>query len=264
MDETTRIDRGRSFDTVASTYDQVRPSYPSQIVSTLFEVCELAPESRVLEIGAGSGKATEFLAGHNLELTCIEPGPALAKILQQRFAADAKFSVQVFTFEEFNAAPQSFDCLVAAQAFHWLRPEDRLARSHRLLRTSGSLAMLWNMSPRSDTEFFRELYAVYDRLADGIREPSFIDCAPEKVVVTSGEEMKSCRLFRDVQVHRVAWNAIYNGPAFLRLLDTYSNHRALDQVLRTRLFSAVEELCAAFKNTITKEYVAVLYTGKAC
>lgn len=264
MHANTRIERGRSFDAVADTYEKVRPSYPPEIISTLVRECSLSPAARILEIGAGSGKATELLAAHGFSITCLEPGPSFAQILEQRFVGNNRVAVKLSTFEDFTGPQQYFDAVVAAQAFHWLRPEDRFARCHKLLKTGAALALLWNMSPRSHGEFFEELYSIYDHLAAGLREPSFVDCAAAEVEVSSGEELKNSPFFRDVEVFRIPWTAQYSGEEFLQLLDTYSNHRCLEEATRTALFDAVKSLCARFKNTITKNYVSILYIGKAC
>ena len=248
---------------MADLYDRVRPSYPQQAISKLIETCALSAQSKVLELGAGSGKATELLAPLGCELTCVEPGAALAQILSQRFAGPNRVKTVVSKFEDYSAPAHSFDCIVAAQAFHWLNPEDRLTRCHSLLRKDGSLALLWNMSPQSDQPFWKQLHHLYDSLAGGIREPSFASVPAHAVVCAPGEELKTCELYRNVQLHRFPWTAEYSGEEFLLLLDTYSNHRILDPKVRRDLFSAVQQLCAQSRQAITKNYVSVLYVGKA-
>jgi hypothetical protein len=53
------------FGEVAELYDQARPSYPAVLFD---DVIAFAPQSpRVLEVGAGTGKATVLLAERGLE-----------------------------------------------------------------------------------------------------------------------------------------------------------------------------------------------------
>lgn len=49
------------FDKAADYYDMYRPSYPKQVIQLLVERTHLHRQSKVLELGAGSGKATELL-----------------------------------------------------------------------------------------------------------------------------------------------------------------------------------------------------------
>jgi SAM-dependent methyltransferase len=260
MDAQTRQSRGQSFDAVADAYERMRPSYPPDSIGHLIQRAALSEKSEVLEIGAGSGKATQPLVDLKCSLTCVEPGKALAQILRTRFGQAA--IVVENTFEKFSAASNSFDAIVAAQAFHWLDPQTRFQSCHTLLRSGGTLCLLWNMSPKSSTPFFSELYEIYDRVALGLREPSFVDAAATSVKVPSGEEMLGSNLFENGRVDRVPWTASYSADEFLLLIDTFSNHRALDDATRAKLYAEIRKLCRQWNRPVEKEYCAILYTAK--
>jgi broad specificity phosphatase PhoE len=48
------------FDQAAEYYDSFRPSYPKEIIDKIINATGVNSNSRLLEIGAGSGKATEL------------------------------------------------------------------------------------------------------------------------------------------------------------------------------------------------------------
>lgn len=50
------------FDGVADLYDLTRPEYPSPLIDDLIECSGLNTESRILEIGSGTGILTKALA----------------------------------------------------------------------------------------------------------------------------------------------------------------------------------------------------------
>jgi len=50
------------YDKLADFYDKYRPDYPEELITTIINRAELAAGSKVLEIGAGSGKATAQFA----------------------------------------------------------------------------------------------------------------------------------------------------------------------------------------------------------
>jgi ubiquinone/menaquinone biosynthesis C-methylase UbiE len=57
-DEMRRVHLGRTFDEDAELYDRARPGYPPELFDDLAEVAGTGPGCRVLEVGAGTGKAT--------------------------------------------------------------------------------------------------------------------------------------------------------------------------------------------------------------
>ncbi|MGZ4350604.1 MAG: hypothetical protein ACXVRX_08795, partial [Solirubrobacteraceae bacterium] len=55
-----------AFGQVAELYDRARPSYPAAAIDAVLAHGRLAPGVRIVEVGAGTGKATELLAGRGL------------------------------------------------------------------------------------------------------------------------------------------------------------------------------------------------------
>ncbi len=85
MDERRRL----SFGGVADLYDEARPSYPSALVDDVVEYAGAAGATadRVLEVGAGTGKATALFADRGLDVLAIEPSAAMARIARRNCAA---------------------------------------------------------------------------------------------------------------------------------------------------------------------------------
>jgi ubiquinone/menaquinone biosynthesis C-methylase UbiE len=139
-DRWKRVSQRALFDDVAEVYDATRQSYPNEIVEVVVRTAELEPGSSVLEIGCGTGQLTRRLAGRGLDITAIDIGPAMIAG-SKRNVADPKVSFQVSSFEDFQA-PQAFDLIVSATAFHWVDPDLGLAKAAGILRPSGWLALL--------------------------------------------------------------------------------------------------------------------------
>lgn len=62
------LTRALSFGATAEEYDRVRPSYPSALIDDLEALHPLA----VLDVGAGTGKASELLAARGLDVLAVE------------------------------------------------------------------------------------------------------------------------------------------------------------------------------------------------
>ena len=62
------------FDSIAVTYDEVRPGYPKELYRIASKYKQYSACSKILEIGGGQGIATqEICAFWNPDLTVLEP-----------------------------------------------------------------------------------------------------------------------------------------------------------------------------------------------
>ena len=129
------------FDGVSGLYEASRPGYPGHIVEFVVATAGLGPGAAILEVGCGTGQLTESLACFGFSLTAIDIGPSMIAAARRRLEGSA-VSFQAASFEDLDAADASFDLIVSAAAFHWIDPEVKFAKSARLLRPGGWLAVL--------------------------------------------------------------------------------------------------------------------------
>lgn len=128
------------FDTVAPLYQAWRQGYPKEVVKWMAETAGLGEGSAVLEVGCGTGQLTAVLAQHPFAVTAIDISAAMIEVARQLVCSPDVAFVAV-PFEEFIAPEGSFDLVVSATAFHWIDPAVFWAKSARLLRTDGWLAL---------------------------------------------------------------------------------------------------------------------------
>ena len=85
---------------------------------------------------------------------------------------------------------------------------------------------------------------------------------PDEVAEPVKAEIEQTDLFGEVTVRRYRWNVTYDATSYLRLLDTYSNHRVLDNQRHARLFRDIADLInTRYHGHITKGYLAILYVA---
>ena len=101
------------FNQAAEYYDKYRPSYPEEIIDSLISVTGISDKSDLLEIGCGSGKATEQFVGNGFNILGIDPGEDLVRIGNERFKNESINFVQG-RFEEHNFVQKKFDVIYAA------------------------------------------------------------------------------------------------------------------------------------------------------
>jgi SAM-dependent methyltransferase len=144
-----------NFDLVAERYTSARPSYPRDIyelIINLFGLGSLAKIKNSLEIGSGSGQATNNLREISECIDCIEPGKNFSAILRSRFSGNSNIKIHNCTYEEFKSN-KKFDLIFSASAIHWVPRELAYERSHELLNRGGWLVAVWNM-PRFSSEVY--------------------------------------------------------------------------------------------------------------
>jgi SAM-dependent methyltransferase len=133
---------GHVFDQVAEAYDEVRPGYPPELVDLAVARGHLCVGSRVLEVGAGTGKLTESLVERGLIVDALEPGPNMIAAARKRIGDTGSVTFHAGRFEDVDLPERAFDGLFSATAFHWVDPEIGWAKAASRLRAGGLLALL--------------------------------------------------------------------------------------------------------------------------
>jgi SAM-dependent methyltransferase len=155
-----RIRYGRAFGACAEAYDRVRSGYPPSLIRDVWRFASRPQVQFALEVGAGSGKATTPFAELGANVECIEPSRRMSQILRAKCGALPNVKVWTTSFERWR--PRRLYCLLfAAQSWHLIDPDIRLAKAALVLRPGGTLALFWNEPPQPESETIRHaLYAV--------------------------------------------------------------------------------------------------------
>jgi SAM-dependent methyltransferase len=251
------------FGEVASLYDRVRPGYPASLVDHAIATVGLGADDPVLEVGAGTGKATVAFASRGLALHALEPDEEMAAVARRNCAAaDTAVTVSVTGFEDWTPDRTDYALVVSAQAWHWVRPGLRLDKAHDVLAPAGALALCWNRPDWPDTPLRHAIDAVYEREAPelGARTPGR---SPQDVGRRGcTDELAASDRFDSVEHSEHPWSATYDTASYLELLTTQSDHRMLDPDRRRRLLDGVAAAIDAAGGEMPVEYVADLYLAR--
>jgi len=157
---------GEAFDDVAEDYDRAREGYSTEIVARAVELARLGRDSRVLEVGCGTGKLTELLVQLGLRVDAVDPGARMIAMAERRVGSTDRVVFHVGRFEDLPLPNAGFDALFSATAFHWLDARVSWTKAASHLRPRGLLALLTHTSVRDErsTESeraFRELLRKY-------------------------------------------------------------------------------------------------------
>jgi SAM-dependent methyltransferase len=114
------------FSSTASYYARHRPQYPAALFDLLVERFGLGPESRVLDLAAGTGHLALPLAPRVGEVVAVDLAPEMLDEL--RAAAPPNVRTIEERAEEVGPELGSFALATIGRAFHWLERDLVLSR----------------------------------------------------------------------------------------------------------------------------------------
>jgi len=246
------------FNQMAEYYDKYRPNYPNEVITAIIEKASLSAGSKLLEIGSGSGKATEQFADFGFDICCIEPGADLVKIGIERFKG-RNITFVVSRFEDYLAPKEWYDTIFSAQAFHWLSKPYAYKKCAQLLRDGGYLAPFWNIELIQNTDFDIELLKFmhkYDAFTSTLREEDY-----QKRVSFISNEITESSYFAKPEIIQSYWEKNYTADEYFGFLLTGNIFVQNSIEIKRACFEELKQL-AAKNNGIKRKYVCELYLSK--
>lgn len=237
------------FNEVYAEYDKWRPTYIDQLYKDIMDFKEINQSSNVLEIGIGTGQATVPILEKGCFLTAIELGDKLAEYTKQKFSKYENFDIKNIAFQDYECPPYSYDMVYSASAFHWIPEEIGYPKVYKMLKSGGIFARFGN-HPYRDKEndklyiAIQEVYSEYmpsspagseygeeqcKKIADRIKEYGFINV--------------NYKLY-----HRTR---TFNAQEYISLIGTYSDHIALEENKRMKLFDGIKNAIDSCGGKIT-------------
>ncbi|WP_412064720.1 methyltransferase domain-containing protein [Rhizobium sp. SYY.PMSO] len=251
-----------TFDGVASLYNTSRPAYPDALFADIVAFCGLETKDEILEIGCGTGQATEGFARCGFSVLALDPGAELIAVARERLAGFPQVRFQQTTFEAWPDEPGNFKLMVAAQSFHWVSPELRFAKTAALLAPGGALAIFGNVPMTPEQPLAGRFAAIYARCAPQLAGPPV-----EAWYLPEGpfsEELRRSDNFETPVHHCYRWSRLHTARSYTDLLRTLSSYRLLAENQREALLSELADAISAQDGEFELHYETHLYlAGRA-
>jgi SAM-dependent methyltransferase len=245
-------DRGRaeSFGSVAADYDRYRPTYPAALIDDLVA---FGPRS-VVDVGCGTGKAAVLLAARGLDVLGVEIDPKMAER-----AREHGITVEVSSFEDWDATGRTFDLLTSGQAWHWVDPSHGVPKAGEVLRPGGFAALFWN-----DDELDQDVHAALDEV--------YREHAPELLRAPvpnwrlrddrpHAAPFESSPAFDAVETRFYEWQREFTADEWVGMCLTHSDHLLLPSDRREALARSAFALLER-RGGLTAHYMTYLVLAR--
>ena len=249
-----RNDLGNTFDTKVSLYEKMRPDYVDDIYRAIFEYVHIDENSRVVEVGSGSGQATLPILKTGCEFTSVEYGKNFSNLLMEKYKGYDRFKVITGKFEEVGLENDKYDLVFSATAFHWVPEEIGYPKVHSILKNGGAFARFANR-PRickDDPDFAAEIDNIYEDYYNkyyGLRsgtKPWFTEDKAKEISLIPAKYG-----FRDIKYYLFYRDRVFTAKEYVGLLGTYSDHIAIEESIRKEFFDRIEEVINEHGGSIT-------------
>ncbi len=142
----------------AEIYNKSRPSYSRE---TIKQCCDIIGQGNnnlngldIIELGAGTGKFTESFFNYetvlnknlkNSYIACDQSQAFLEKInIAKSVKNSTNLDIVVASSNDLPFKKNSADCILIAQAFHWMASLDSVLEMSRVLKPEAPLILIWN------------------------------------------------------------------------------------------------------------------------
>lgn len=212
------------YTAAGAEYQQSRPTYPAEAVDLLAAELGIRSGSRLLDLGAGTGKLSESMQRTGAAVVAVEPVVAMLA----RLAVPAVHRV-AGAAEAIPIADGTVDAVVAATAFHWFHGDRALPEIARVLRAGGGLGLVWN-NPERETDWVGQVWSIVDEhrgAAPRNQDLSWRDCLDDLGLFTP---LTQQRFTHHQDVTPADLLARVASISFIAVLPGLQRRHALDRV----------------------------------
>lgn len=243
-----------TFDTAASSYEKIRPGYVDELYHVLFDYISIDESSNVVEVGSGGGQATAPVLKTGCKLTAVEYGEQFSELLREKFKEYPGFSVLTGKFEDMEFEEKEYDLVFSASAFHWVPEKIGYEKVYSMLKPGGVFARFANHPNRDkgNPSLTKEIDKLYDEYYH-----KFHNTKQKKRLEYTEEQAKELAMiaekydFTDIRYALFYRERVFDAKEYVELLGTYSDHIAIEEELRLKFFSKIEEAINKHGGTIT-------------
>ena len=232
------MDFRQIFDTIPEQFDRWRPRYCAELFADLIDYAQLGHGKSVLEIGPGTGQASEPILQTGCDYLAIELGANLTAFMEKRFCSYDNFRIVNADFETHQFRADQFDLVYAATAFQWIPEQIGYPKAYDILKPGGAFAMFLTLpDPRSgggytDEPLYSQIQEVYTKY---FRPETAYTCHLDY----DGRDQYG---FTDLERREYPRTRHYSADDYVSLIATHSDHLTLAEPNKSKFYEGIREV----------------------
>ena len=245
------------FDSIPEQFDRYRPRYCRELFEALIAYAGIAPGKSVLELGPGTGQATDPILKTGCDYHAIELGGHLYAKMLQKYGSFPNFSIVNDDFAAHDFGTRRFDMIYSAAAIQWIPEKIAFSKTFELLKPGGTLAMMvTNGDYRTPNEGLytkiQQVYSQYFRPAAEYKDMKgpFDYCHAADYGFTGFEK-------REFYGKRV-----FTADEYVAFSGTHCDHLVIPEPYRTLFFEGLRNAVLEAGNRIEFYDTHILYLAK--
>ena len=229
-----------TFNNVVTMYDAARPTYPKQLLEDVMTFSGERVFDRALEVGAGTGQATDLFIKAAKHLDIVEVGDKQVEYLREKYRDQDTCTYKAY-FEGFDM-DYRYDLIFSATAFHWVDEKKGYPKAWNMLKEGGTLAVFWHMSSVTlhNTGIFVGLDDIKKEYLPNV-SLGFDAAGIEGVKQKRIAQIQSGGCFGMPEIKEYRWIDKYDADRYSLLLESYSSTQTLDEKERMQYLEEVKK-----------------------
>ncbi len=243
------------FDTIPDQFDRYRSRYSTELFADLIGYAKVGPGKTVLELGPGTGQATDPILNTGCDYHAIELGEHLADMMARKYAGYPNFSIVNDDFITHDFGSRKFDMIYSAATIQWIPEQIAFSKTFELLKPGGCLAM---MLTRSDYKTPNE--CLYNR----IQEVYSKHYKPEfEYKQGSFQYINAVHYgFDDFEKREYHGKREFTADEYVAYCGTHCTHIVIPEPDKSQLFDGVRTAVMEAGNRIVSDETYVLFLAK--
>ena len=245
----------RVFDTIPEQFDRYRPRYCPALFSDLIAFAGIGPGKTVLELGPGTGQATEPILNTGCDYHAVELGEHLVQVMKRKYGSRPNFHIVNDDFITHDFEDRRFDLIYSAATIQWIPEEVAFGKTFALLKPGGTLAMMLTKGDyrTHDEALFQRIQEVYAKYFH-----------PETEYVHGSFAYTKAPDYGYVDFEKRAYHGerVFTADEYAAFCGTHCDHIVIPEPDKSRLFSGLRQAVMDAGNRIVFLDTYILYFAK--
>ena len=243
------------FDTIPEQFDKYRCRYSPELFADLIAYADIGPGKTVLELGPGTGQATDPILHTGCDYNAIELGENLFAMMNRKYGKYSNFRIVNDDFITHDFGDRKFDMIYSAATIQWIPEEIAFQKTFDLLKPGGTLAMfLAKGDYRTPNEaLFNRIQEVYTQYFK-----------PETAYRHGGFQYANATCYGYVAFEKREFygQRVFDAEGYVSFCGTHCDHIVVPEPYRSKFFDGLRKAVLDAGNRIVFQDTYILFLAK--